>query len=472
MCSVRSSSRFGVPHEGGRALSRLVSMRFLFVLLVLGGLPAVAQPVRVPVAPVSMAATFRATVLDADSGEPLPGATAQILDTEIGTTADRDGRLSLELASLPTTVIVRYVGYASAQVSLTDSDVEGGVIERAVRLSVAPFVGGEVVVSAEPPGERIWRRVLARKAELGRRVGKVYGEAYSRMILRRDGPLDVRPVPIRIEESLSNLGWAWGGEAQEEVVARRRLPEGGPFRWARLDPVPDLYFEDVLLLDGRPVMSPTHPESIQHYAFRLGETVEAEGRRFLEIAVIPRHGGLMSGRIRIVDSLFVIASAELRTEPDRRGGVDDFQAAYEWTFTPAEGHPTLRDSVWLPSQYLREGSVSPTTRVPRVRFRQRSWLTLRVPGVLLPIDARARRYRNPKGVYAGRETFRSARDAYPLDELEVAADTLSLLRSASLASLLPPQEGLGISIGPPGLAGLIPGLRRMSRPDVEGEDDE
>jgi hypothetical protein len=278
-------------------------------------------------------------------------------------------------------------------------------------------------------------------------------------------------VPIRIEESLSNLGWSWGGGAQEEVVARRRQPEGGPFRWARLDPVPDLYFEDVLLLDGRPVMSPTHPESIQHYAFRLGETVEADGLRFLEIAVIPRHGGLLSGRIRIVDSLFVIASAELRAEPDRRGGVDDFQAAYEWTFTPADGHPILRDSLWLPSAYIREGSVSPTTRVPRVRFRQRSWLTLRVPGVLLPINTAARRYRNPTGVYAGRESFQRARDEFPLDPLEVAADTLSLLRTATLSSLLPPQEGLGISIGPPGLMGLIPGLRRLSKPDVEAQDD-
>jgi len=447
-------------------------MRLLFVLAVLIAFPASAQPVRVPVTPPPHAATFRALVLDSDSGEPLPGTTAQILDTTIGATADGDGRLVLELATLPTTVIVRYVGYASAQITLTEADVDDGIIERTVRLSVAPFIGGEVVVSAEPPGERIWRRVLARKAELGRRVGKVYGEAYSRLILRRDGPLDVRPVPIRIEESLSNLGWSWGGGALEEVVARRRLPEGGPFRWARLDPVPDLYFEDVLLLDGRPVMSPTHPESIEHYAFRLGETVEADGLRFLEIAVIPRHGGLLSGRIRIVDSLFVIASAELRTEPDRRGGVDDFQAAYEWTFTPADGHPTLRDSLWLPSEYLREGSVSPTTRVPRVRFRQRSWLTLRVPGVLLPINTGARRYRNPAGVYGGLETFREARDQFPLDSLEVAADTLSLLRSASLSSLLPPQEGLGIAIGPPGLMGLIPGLRRMSKPDVEGDDDE
>ncbi|MEO0556945.1 MAG: carboxypeptidase-like regulatory domain-containing protein [Bacteroidota bacterium] len=446
-------------------------MRLLFVLAAVIAFPAAAQPVRVPVAPSPHAATFVATVLDSETGEPLPGATAQIIDTTLGTTADREGRLSLELATLPTTVIVRYVGYASAQITLTDADVEDGVIERVVRLSVAPFIGGEVVVSAEPPGERIWRRVLARKAELGRRVGKVYGEAYTRMILRRDGPLDVRPVPIRIEESLSNLGWEWGGGAREEVVARRRLPDGGPFRWARLDPIPDLYFEDVMLLDRRPVMSPTHPQSIDHYAFRLGETVEAEGRRFLEIAVIPRRGGLLRGRIRIVDSLFVIASAELRAEPDRRGGVDDFQAAYEWTFTPAEGHPTLGDSLWLPSEYLREGSVSPTTRVPRVRFRQRSWLTLRVPGVLLPIDTRARRYRNPVGVYGGRESFQAVRDAFPLDDLEVAADTLSLLRSASLSSMLPPQEGIGIAIGPPGLMGLIPGLRRMSRPDVEGEDD-
>ena len=448
-------------------------MRALAVLLFLALLaaPLEAQPVRVPEAPVEVV-TLRVLVLDADAGGPLPNATAQVAGTRLGTTADRDGRLELELEGLPATVVVRYLGYASAQITVAASDVRDGVADRVVRLSPAPFVGGEVVVSAEPPGERIWRRLLARKAELGRRVGKVYGEAYSRLLLRRDGPLDVRPVPIRLEESVSNLGWSLGGGALEEVVARRRLPEGGPFRWARLDPVSDLFFEDALLLDGRPTLSPTHPDALRHYAFRLGETVEADGRRFFEIAVIPRHGGLLSGRVRVVDSLFVIAGAELRTDPDRRGGVDDFEATYTWTYTPAEGHPTLGDSLWLPSAYVREGAVSPTTRVPRVRFRQRSWLTLRVPGVLLPIDNRARRYRNPRGVYAGAETFRSARDSYPLDALEVAADTLSLLRTAELPALLPPQEGLGISVGPPGLAGLIPALRGLSKPDVEAEDDD
>ena len=445
-------------------------MRLVAFVLLLASAAAAAQPVRVPEAP-DRTVTLRATVLDADSDTPLPGATAQLAGSQTGSTADRDGRLTLDLPDLPATVVFRYVGYAAAQVTITERDVRAGEAERTVRLSPAPFVGGEVVVSAEPPGERIWRRLLARKAELGARVGKYYGEAYTRLLLQRDGALDVRPVPIRFEESVSNLGWEWRGGAREEVVARRRLPDGGPFRWARLDPVSDLYFEDVLLLDGRPVMSPTHPDAIDHYAFRLGETVEADGLRFLEIAVIPRRGGLLSGRVRVVDSLFVIAGAELRAEPGR-AGVDDFDASYTWTYSPASGHPTLGDSLWLPSEYVREGAVSVMTRIPRVRFRQRSWLTLRVPGVLLPVDTRARRYRNPKGIYGGKEAFLAARDRFPLDAQETAADTLSLLRSASLKELLPPQEGIGIAIGPPILSGLIPGLNRLSRPDVEGEDDE
>ncbi len=433
---------------------------------------AQAQPVRRGVTvpdqsaprPTAAVAVFEGTVVDAETGRPLPGATAQVQGWAGGASADADGRLTLDLPELPATVVVRFVGYAPGLVPLDPSDGQGGVVRRTVRLSTAPTTLGEVVVTDEPPGETIWRRVLARRQRLAAALGAYAAEGYARLLLTRDGVTDVRPTAISLTEAVSNLSWTRGAGLREEVVARRRLPDGGPFRWAGLEPLPDLYFEDQLWLDGRSLPSPTRYDALDHYAFRLGETVEADGLRYLDLAVIPRRGGLVAGRIRVVDSLFVIAEADLRSDFSPGGAVDLFDASYRWAFAPVWAGRALADSVWLPRRFDREGTVVvnlPGNRVPQVRFRQTTLLDVVLPGVRGEASRLGRRYRNPRGAYAGLEIFRAGRAALPLDSLEVVANESDWIRRAALADLLKPQEGIGFSF-----FGLRPGA------DVEGKDDD
>ena len=410
------------------------------------------------------------TVVDAGTGEALPGATAQVVGTSRGGAADREGRVRLAVGPLPDTLVVRFLGYAAAQVVVTDAEVVGGTLRRTVRLSRDALALGEVTVTDEPVGERIWRRVLARRQALARRLGRYGAEAYTRLRLARDGPLDVAPVAIGLTETLSTLDWRVGQGLREEVVARRRVPDLGPFRFAREGPLPDLYFEDALALDGRTVVSPTHPDAIASYAFRLGETFEADGVRYLDLAILPRRGGLLAGRIRIVDSLFVIAEADLRVDGGGPGGaVQQFDAAYRWTYAAAWTDASLRDSLWLPARFEREGRVTagvPGVQLPTVAFRQVTVVTLSVPRGALPVETRGARFRNPRGVYGGAEVFRAARNAVPLDSLESVADTSPRLRRAdNWRALVPPQTGFTIALG-------IPGFTRAVGMDLEGEDDE
>ncbi|MEM1117238.1 MAG: carboxypeptidase-like regulatory domain-containing protein [Bacteroidota bacterium] len=429
-------------------------MRAPFALaLLVFAVSASGQPVRpgvdVPGRVEAVDARLELTVLDAETGAPLPGATAQVQGEEGGASAGADGQLALDLPFVPATVVVRFVGYASAQLGIEADDVEGGVVRKTVRLSPAPFVLGEVTVSGEPPGEILWRRLLARREFLSDRLGAYAAEGYGRFLLLRDGVTDVRPVPIRLEETLSNLSWSRLRGLQEEVVARHRTPPGGPFNWARMGPLPDLYFEDVLWLDGRAIPSPTAPNALRNYAFRLGETVDADGFRYLDLAVIPRRNGLVSGRIRVVDTLLVIAEADLRFVPGRLAGpVDDFDASYRWSYESAWAGETLGDSLWLPRRFDREGRVTvnlPGYRVPTVRFRQMTVLDLVVPGARGEATRLGRRYRSPRAVYEGRNVYRAARNALPLDSLEVAADESPRLRRVSIADMLPRQEGLAIA---------------------------
>ncbi len=132
-------------------LLRLVGLALLLV-------PAAAQSV------AAQGVTFVGTVVDAETGEPLPGATALVLGQAGGTVSNPDGGFRLTLPALPVTIIVRFVGFATSQTAVTAADVRDGVVRRTVRLSAEPATLGEAVVTSEPPGEKLWRRVLARRA--------------------------------------------------------------------------------------------------------------------------------------------------------------------------------------------------------------------------------------------------------------------------------------------------------------------
>ena len=428
------------------------------LLLVAAG--ALAQPVlpgvSVPDRSESLVATeavarFEGRVVDAETGLPLPGATAQVQGFDGGALAGRDGRFELDVPEVPATVVVRFVGYVTGLVPLDADDITeaGGVVRRTVRLTASETSLGEVVVTGEPPGEILWRRLLARRQRRSTQLGAYAAEGYARLLLTRDGVTDVRPVGISLTETVSNLSWSRGAGLREEVVARRRLPYAGPFRFAGLEPLPDLYFEDMLVLDGQTIPSPTRSDALDNYAFRMGETVERDGLRFIDLAVIPRRSGLVIGRIRVVDSLLVIAEADLRADFMPGGAVDGFDAEYRWAYEPVWTNEAVADSIWLPRRFEREGRVVasyPGQQVPAVRFRQTTFLDLVVPGSAGQVSPRARRYRNPRDAYAGLDIFRTGRSAVPMDSTEYAVQESEWVRRSSWADLLKPQEGIGISI--------------------------
>ena len=383
---------------------------------------------------------FRGLAVDAETGEPLPGATAQVSGRMGGVSADRDGRFQIALGALPDTVVVRFVGYAAAQIVVAAPPVE----RQTVRLAAAPFVMGEVTVSDEPPGERLWRRVLARRSELMPRVDAWQGEGYSRLLLERRGSLERVKRPVRLAESLSNVAWRRGAWVREDVVARRRVPDGKPYRYADATGVTDPYWEDEIEIGGRRVPGPAHPDALDFYAFRLGETIEAGGRRYLDLAVIPRRGGLPRGRIRVVDSLLVVAEADLRLDPFRASAmVPLFEEAITVRYAPAPGRPALADSAWVPFALDRHGQVDVETagvRLPTVFFTQTTRLANRALGVATLIDDwNAPRVRSPSGLYGAPGLFAFGRDYAPLTDAEARADRE--LGPYDLAALLP-KEGI------------------------------
>ena len=101
------------------------------------------------------------TVVDANTGEPLPAATVQVAGTTLGTTTNVDGVFRLYLRSLPAELSVRFIGYNSATLPIepaTSMPVE-------IRMEPTTYELDELVVVDEDPALNIMRRVIARKQE-------------------------------------------------------------------------------------------------------------------------------------------------------------------------------------------------------------------------------------------------------------------------------------------------------------------
>ena len=101
---------------------------------------------------ISMIGTITGRVIDAATGEGLPGATVIVEGTAIGVATDTDG--SFRLAQVPDgqqVIIVSYVGYKTARVPLTIQP--GATIEQDFELELDVISGEEVLITAQAEGQ-------------------------------------------------------------------------------------------------------------------------------------------------------------------------------------------------------------------------------------------------------------------------------------------------------------------------------
>ena len=94
--------------------------------------------------------SLKGTINDSNS-QALPGATIKVLDTYLGTVADKDGLYEIPgLKSGEYRIQVSFLGYKSISLSLR---IEGD-LERSFTLEPSTFVADEVVVKAIRAGEK------------------------------------------------------------------------------------------------------------------------------------------------------------------------------------------------------------------------------------------------------------------------------------------------------------------------------
>ena len=275
----------------------------LFIIafvLALGGLGTVQ-------AQDTVAKTLRGRVVDAETGAPLPQANLRIADTYQGTITNVDGRYTLRLDSLPATVLVRYVGYESAQRRIT-ADTPS---QQTFRLTPSTLEMDEVVVTgSRNPGADIMRRVIERKQEWWPELKSYAVEAYNRFTLASDTTI------AAIAESQTTAFWDAERGTREVVRSQRGTANLQNFADGTLPAaatVLNLYRDDVEVFGNR-LVGVTHPDALDYYEFTLDTTRAINGRRAFLIRVEPdnRLSSTFRGTVTVLDSAYALLEARLR----------------------------------------------------------------------------------------------------------------------------------------------------------------
>ena len=85
-------------------------------------------------------ATVKGTVVDADSNEPLIGATVTVGGTSLGTVTDYEGNFTLKVTSAKATIEIKYLGYLDKSIKLTQQgEVNWGSSQNEFGY---PYIGG------------------------------------------------------------------------------------------------------------------------------------------------------------------------------------------------------------------------------------------------------------------------------------------------------------------------------------------
>jgi hypothetical protein len=139
----------------------------------------------------------RGTVRDASTGDALPAANIQVEGTYRGTISNREGLFELRLEEIPSTLIVRYIGYGEQRRSITQSSST----QQDFDLEPVVYEAETVVVTGEDPAIRIMREVIERKKIWRAELETYRAFAYNRFAVSNDTGI------VSIMETVTEAYW-------------------------------------------------------------------------------------------------------------------------------------------------------------------------------------------------------------------------------------------------------------------------
>ncbi len=336
--------------------------------------------------------TIKGVVSDAITQETLPAATVLIEDTYRGTITNNDGEFELKVSEFPVTIIVRFIGYETE--SLTLSEFQAEPLTFSMNRSITEME--EVVVTDRDPGLTIMEKVIERKKIWRANLKTYQAEAYTRQVIENDTSI------VSITESGTTTFWDWErGHREIQLYKRQTSNISADQNFAGVRFLPNFY-DDNIEISGFDVVGITHPNALSFYNFKLLETMQMDGKPIYKIEVIPRRKlqPTFEG-VAYVDGVnYALVEVDLKPNDVVRfpPPVQEFDLAYKQQFSNYGG------DFWLPVDMRINGTVRISMiglRFPAIKFRQ----TSRISDYQINIELPDSLYRKNRSLVRADSTF-------------------------------------------------------------------
>jgi len=323
------------------------------------------------------------SVVDGSTKEPLPGASVQIKGTYSGSITNGNGLFTLKTGSLPVTLIVRFIGYQSAELEIQSA----AQIPISIALAPSTLKLPELTITGEDPAIRIMRRVIEEKQKWRKELHTYSVLAYNRFRMENDSGI------VSIWESGTKAFWDEKRGIREVSLWQQKTQnmEIDDLLPAAMFVV-NLYDDDIEVA-GHTLMGVTHPKALSFYDFSLTSISARDNSEVYIISAKPKlktSAGFV-GQIAVLDEKYALISAELKPGaaflfPPPVNGVD---IQYEQQFSSFGG------DFWLPVDFKADMDVQigfgGLLEFPKFKIRQLSSLTDFEVNVVLPDSLYAQR---------------------------------------------------------------------------------
>jgi hypothetical protein len=376
---------------------------------------------------------LRGQVVDAKTNEALPAAAVYVDGSFRGTVTNADGFFQLELTELPVLIKTQYMGYKSAAIKIEKYPTTSIRIE----LEADSFELEEITITGEDPAVRIMREVISRKKIWQEGLKTYKAEGYNRSTLANDTSIAL------ITETVTQLFWDKEKGPREIIKSKRQTSNFmSSANMGGLRYIPNFY-DDILDISEFDIFTPTHPDALSNYTFKLIEQSSLNGQLVYKIQVSPKRPlqPLFEGYVWVLDEVFAMIKIDLTPNDVVRfpAPIKEMSMAYQQQFS------NFGSDFWLPLDFRSEGRLKIKMvglEFPLFKFSQSARITAYEVNVALPDSLYGEKRRSvivdsttiaqPDSVYFDKI------DTIPLTESESVAYT-QLDSSKSISNAFKPK---------------------------------